>query len=121
MTNEREAEIRARLTGATPGPWKYEWESAGESDNFTASIYEDDYKGLLIGRCNQNGSHHGDEEFIANAPADVAELLDELDRLRAAAEGLEAWLTYMDSESEGLQFAQCDEKGRELGLFRDKP
>ncbi len=84
MTPEREAEIRARLAGATPGPWKYEWESAGESDNFTASIYEDDYKGLLVGRCNQNGSHHGDEEFIANAPADVAELLDEVDRLRAA-------------------------------------
>ena len=48
-------------------------------------------------------------------------LVDELDRLRGAAEGLGAWLTYMDSESEGLQFAQCDEKGRELGLFRDKP
>ena len=46
------------------------------------------------------------------------EVLDELDRLRGAAEGLEAWLTYMDSESEGLQFAQCDDKGRELGLWK---
>jgi hypothetical protein len=44
-------------------------------------------------------------------------LADELDRLRAAADGLRAWLTYMDSESEGLQFAQCDDKGRELGLW----
>ena len=48
----------------------------------------------------------------------VHELLAELERLRGAAEGLEAWLTYMDSESEGLQFAQCDEKGRELGLWK---
>lgn len=46
------------------------------------------------------------------------EVLDEMERLRGAAEGLEAWLTYMDSESEGLQFAQCDDKGRELGLWK---
>ena len=52
------------------------------------------------------------------SPSIACEMLDELDRLRGAAEGLEAWLTCMDSESEGLQFAQCDEKGRELGLWK---
>ena len=28
-----------------------------ENDNFFTSIYENDYKGLLVARCNQNGSH----------------------------------------------------------------
>ncbi len=28
-----------------------------ENDNFTTSVYEDDYKGLLVCRCNQNGQY----------------------------------------------------------------
>lgn len=27
------------------------------NDNFATSIYENDYKGLLIARCNQNGQY----------------------------------------------------------------
>ena len=48
---------------------------------------------------------------------EMAELLAELDRLRAAADGLREWLDYMNNESDGLQFLQTEVRCEELGLF----
>jgi hypothetical protein len=35
------------------------WVAVNEigNDNFATSIYEDDWKGLLVARCNQNGQY----------------------------------------------------------------
>lgn len=35
------------------------WTAVDEvgNDNFATSIYENDYKGLLVARCNQNGQY----------------------------------------------------------------
>lgn len=64
-----------------------------DSDNFHTSIYESDYDGLLIARCNQNGAHPYQVEAILNGlngkqvSADlIAQQAAELDRLRRELE-----------------------------------
>ena len=69
----------------------------------------------------------------------LPELLAEIDRLRAAADGLAAFLTEKaakagadgDAESDidaktgylmrGIAYVDAKQQGRELGLFKDKP
>ena len=68
--------IRARLAAATPGPW--ERVPAIVSDTRPADCYDiwaaDDWLCANI--------HHTDAALIANAPADMAALLAEVERLR---------------------------------------
>lgn len=37
------------------------------NDNFATSIYENEYKGLLVARCNQNGSYPEQAALIIRA------------------------------------------------------
>jgi hypothetical protein len=37
------------------------------NDNFATSIYENDYKGLLVARCNQNGQYPEQAALIIRA------------------------------------------------------
>jgi hypothetical protein len=37
------------------------------NDNFATSIYENDHKGLLVARCNQNGTYPGQATLIIRA------------------------------------------------------
>lgn len=37
------------------------------NDNFATSIYENDYKGLLVARCNQNGQYPEQAALIIKA------------------------------------------------------
>lgn len=37
------------------------------NDNFATSIYENDYKGLLVARCNQNGNYPAQAATIIRA------------------------------------------------------
>lgn len=67
-----------------------------ENDNFHTSIYENDYDGLLIARCNQNGAHphqvtailnglngkHASAELIAQYASRISQQDAELERLR---------------------------------------
>jgi len=92
-TPERLDAITARLEAATPGPWtvdamdaghsRYEmnvWVAAGNGDQVC------DMDGLNRSHNEEHAKDDGyaDAEFIANAPADVAYLLD-LARKQAAA------------------------------------
>jgi hypothetical protein len=45
------------------------WISVDEvgNDNFATSIYENDYKGLLVARCNQNGQYPEQAAMIIRA------------------------------------------------------
>ena len=72
-TPERLDAITARLEAATPGPWEV---STGMADR-AMIIFPDNYSFKMNG--------HPDAEFIANAPTDVAYLLD-LARKQAAAQ-----------------------------------
>lgn len=61
------------------------WKAVPETtdgDNFATSIYVDDYKGLLVARCDQNGERPWLSELIVNAPrlrAENDQLKQELD------------------------------------------
>lgn len=79
------------MSAHTPGPWEVTPEK--DEGNFAHSIYGDGYKGLLIARCNQNGSHDADAHLIAAAP-----------ELFALASELE---DYFDQRSD----ADCDHVG----------
>ena len=97
MTDEQREAIRARLEAATPGPWA-----------------RDPYKGAnmqVVAHGNEVVAYHGHHQrqkdknvvpnfiFIAHAPTDIAALLADNDRLRAA---LSAWgFVFCDIEKMG--------------------
>lgn len=72
---DRLQEIRARLDAATPGPWEV-WENGTmvcAPDRDAPGAYHDIALAF---------SSLGDQHLIAHAPADIAWLLDEVERLR---------------------------------------
>jgi hypothetical protein len=75
--------IRARLEAATPGPW--EWNDLGEMESVHREKDEDGigFTGDAIietdGGC--YGPRENDRAFIANAPTDIAALLDWCEKL----------------------------------------
>jgi hypothetical protein len=76
--SDRLAEIRARLDAATPGPWDY--------DHITRNVEADsrwlpDKRHVVAPMVG-----HFDGTLIAHAPADIAWLLDEVERLRQFAQ-----------------------------------
>lgn len=73
---DRLAEIRARLNAATPGPWEWrEWSCGDEA------ITGPDNTGFVVNV--DEATPHADADLIAHAPADIAWLLDEVERLRS--------------------------------------
>lgn len=70
MTPEDRAAIRERLAAATPGPWKW----AVTEDRHWVQVWHDEV-GDEIAKC----SDDDDAALIANAPTDLAALLDALD------------------------------------------
>lgn len=80
MDDKRLAEIEQRLNAATPAPWVYDFPLVGkynESGFYDALCEIDDSAvGEIVGRANCY--------LIAYAPADIAALIAEVKRLRAA-------------------------------------
>lgn len=91
--NDRIDAIRARLNAATPGPWAI-WHDL-DHQGFTTVGDADSYEEILAhGECEEsNPTAHvyveEDADLIANAPADIAFLLAELDAARGRL--AEAW------------------------------
>lgn len=84
LSDERLAEIRKRCDTATPGPWEVDEESG---DVWVPSIWRsvaiiEDLDLPLVNPA-------ADRAFIAAARADVSDLLDEVERLRARNAELE--------------------------------
>mgnify|MGYP003579290046 CR=1 FL=1 len=67
---------------ATARPW-IAAEERTEGDNFHTSIYENDYKGFLIARCNQNGRYPEHVALILAAGERKAEAAGIIKELRA--------------------------------------
>jgi len=78
MTKKQIEEIRARLEAATPGPWR---------KDATPGYFE---PAVWIGEGCVYPEEQSDATFIAHAPQDIADLLEEVGRLRdfVAAHGL---------------------------------
>lgn len=102
ITNKRLTEIQARLNAATDGPWAVD----DDDPEYIVFPEKGGYDGLVIAKVvDQDGAlfpveHNG--QFIAHAPTDIADLLDEIERLRALttitkdrvrAAGREFWLS----------------------------
>lgn len=85
---EREQEIRERLAAATPGPWWVEGMGGitmdGKRDGYHVHANAPDGRLFRVGAGNR--SSESDAELIANAPADLAYLLEELERVRKLLE-----------------------------------
>lgn len=107
MTPEALEAIRARLAAATPGPWTLPYHDGALAGPHGASLLGLDVDGMAIVWA------RADAELIAHAPADIAALLAEVERLRAeVAERVEAervadarlreWLS-SDAEAERLR------------------
>ena len=82
--SERIDEIRERLDKATPGPWKATYEAADDWVSITGQGF---YDGGHWMTCPEVATCEGivgpDADLIANAPADLAWLLGEVERLSA--------------------------------------
>ena len=76
---DRLAEIRSRLDAATPGPWTndLEWDEV-DAIVVPKIKYFDPYRA-----CVARVGNPPNADLIAHAPADIAYLLDEVERLRA--------------------------------------
>lgn len=75
MTEERINEIRARLAAASPGPWRI------------GPVFDEPQETIVCDAQMVANTVHGNDmpnaALIAHAPTDIADLLDEVDRLRA--------------------------------------
>lgn len=73
---DRLQEIRARLDAATPGPWQYHPDPIG-------ALCGPDGRNIITPYAGYgDSSDWPDINLIAHAPADIAWLLDEVERLR---------------------------------------
>lgn len=148
--DDRVQAIRARLAAATPGPWRWRGHKnqcielrgarfgdvvlAPERSGFHWTAFKVSVKGLLYSirefavlevpyRQDIVGVVHPDAELIANAPADIAYLLGEVDRWRDDA-ALAAGASDMHAERAALMERERDgaladlyaARGREKGL-----
>lgn len=89
MTGEELAAIKARYDRATPGAWHFE-EQYGPY--FLASEVHGYMRGVGQLEFGEGDEADRDREFVLHAHADMAALLDEVDRLRAESERLHAQL-----------------------------
>jgi hypothetical protein len=87
MTDARRAEIRARLTATTGGPWRrgLAWNDldgydiAASGDLLVATVF------VAAGVTpTERATAETDAEFLLHAKADMADVLDEVERLREA-------------------------------------
>ena len=126
MDDERRAEIEERLAATTPGPWR------------TGMLYncnvDRDVIADNVAVCHINRSELGteqealDADFIANAPADIRDLLDanaalaqELARARAALKKLEPDYIARDTGGKYCEWCSAEEDDGKLVHASDCP
>ena len=82
---ERIAQIRARVEAATPGPW-VTWPDGTEESVEAVAV------GRFVCHLNSNmRQFREDAALIANAPADLAYLLERVAALEVERDGLRGW------------------------------
>lgn len=109
---EREAQIRERLSKATPGPWEHRLDSNYKKEPHAGSIWQD-AGGYWLAKIEDDGPNDlADAELIANAPADLQFLLSELSSVRSALERAE-------QDAKRLDWLEKNRAG--VVLFDDEP
>lgn len=92
MTPEQLSEIEARLRAATPGPWTKDPRGGGvvRGSTLIEFVRGSSYTQVALAVGLHEKEAGGQEEnatFIANAPADIAALIAEVERLRRHLDG----------------------------------
>jgi hypothetical protein len=83
MTDKQLAEIRERLNAASPTPWVI-WDKGNSIKQLVIESVA--YEGQPAQKvCSGMSPKNGNANFIANAPEDIRNLLDYIERLRTAA------------------------------------
>lgn len=88
---ERFKAIRERLEAATPGPWEVASLADGENRPAVAEVIDGDHTIFPVQRLTAEvlaERIEADEQFIANAPTDIAFLLDALAQVEAERDAL---------------------------------
>lgn len=87
--------IEARLARATPGPWLVKDQDPKQIHRGTVQVQEDGRGVEVIAEC-YCGAYDGhglrNAELIANAPTDLAALIEEVRHLRGERAAVVAWL-----------------------------
>lgn len=85
LSEQRLSEIRARLKAATPGPWMLSEAKYSVPGEVVVSDVDGDFRSILTIRADDVPVVDKDDDaaFIVNAPTDIADLLAEVERLRA--------------------------------------
>lgn len=92
LSNERQFEIRERAEAATPGPWRNEGNVVADENSIV--VGDESYNWRFVAHVNSDTEEGADAthviseteavanaEFIANARADIPDLLAEVSRL----------------------------------------
>jgi len=88
VSDERIKQIRERLEAATPGPWSWHASEKDGSGGYPQRVLSVGTPRLIC-ECYESPDLPATvAPFIANAPSDIAYLLERVERLRAALEDL---------------------------------
>lgn len=104
-------EIRAALAAATPGPWDATYDPADRWTSITGQQYGE-YVCPEVATC--EGDVGTDAHLIANAPTYIADLLAEVDRLRAltSPRKAEAMASLVKASTRLVQIERDDARAR---------
>jgi hypothetical protein len=94
--------IQDRLAGITPGTWRHETTGVAHSGIRT------DYGWLYA----NDGATEADNQFVANAPADIAALMTEVERLKRALRETTAFKQSYNDHNAQLWHAICKHRDK---------
>ncbi len=116
MVENNLEEIEARIARATPGPWRIKPNDGKNIHRGTVQVEENGRAIETIAEC-YCGAYEGhglrNAELIANAPEDLASLIEEIRFLREEL-AEEKRLSGMGSEREARLISERDEARKEL-------
>jgi hypothetical protein len=110
---DRISEIRARLEGVTPGPWRAPFPSYVIGGFGHGKVCQLD--GVYV----KNPNDRADATFIANAPADIAYLLDRVEALEEVFEATAYYLRAVDIYRKGCKEHGIPLREYDYEVFRD--
>jgi hypothetical protein len=109
--------IKARLAAATPGPWKARTTGVAGGDHWYVCDKDQSIASIHASDGEDEAQREPDAEFIANAPTDVAHLLNE----EATLYGMVWWLAHNlsnKSDSSASEWVAAAERNHQSGTNR---
>lgn len=120
MTTINLEAVTARVTKATPGPW--EWSVLPKRHMLVHRFSERGFLTVLETQGDVEADYpcanEADRDLIQHAPADLAALIEEVERLRAELTAERAFVVrYLHDEVERIRRGESDPTNRENALF----